>query len=52
MLSEDFGKEMNMRSKYYTIIDWDNPTDPGNPVNWKSKTKLIHVFLIGGFSLY
>ncbi|KAF4633045.1 hypothetical protein G7Y89_g5082 [Cudoniella acicularis] len=44
--------ETNMETKNPNIVDWDSPTDPVNPANWKRGTKLFHVLLVSGFTLY
>ncbi|KAK3935595.1 putative MFS transporter [Diplogelasinospora grovesii] len=34
------------------IVDWQGPTDPANPRNWKRGAKLMHVSLVSSFTLF
>lgn len=45
---------MHSGAKYENkdVVDWDGPSDPANPRNWKARAKWTHVLLIGGFTLY
>lgn len=34
-----------------TVVDWDGPDDPVNPLNWPASRKNIHVAIVSIFTL-